>query len=44
MIYVLERVIKKTLWEKEKMLLTSIFSYSHNVLKSILVQRHQKSG
>ena len=26
----------KTLWEKEKMLVTSIFSFSHNVLYSIL--------
>ena len=24
----------KTLWEKEKMLVTSIFSFSHNVFKS----------
>ena len=27
----------KTLWEKEKMLVTSIFSFSHNVLKSLLL-------
>ena len=26
----------KTLWEKEKMLVTSIFSFSHNVFKSFL--------
>ena len=31
-----ERV--KTLWEKEKMLVTSIFSFSHNVFKISLFQ------
>ena len=29
---------KKTMWEKEKMLLTSIFSFSHNVFKGFLFQ------
>ena len=29
---------KKTLWEKEKMLVTSIFSFSCNVFKSFLLQ------
>ena len=27
---------RKTLWEKEKMLVTSIFSFSHNVFKRLL--------
>ena len=31
---------KKILWEKEKMLVTSIFSFSHNVFKSLLFQGH----
>ena len=34
----------KSLSEKEKMLVTSIFSFSHNVFKSRLVQNLQKSG
>ena len=34
----------ETLWEKEKMLVTSIFSFSHNVFKSHLFQGCQKSG
>ena len=29
---------RKTLWEKEKMLVTSIFSFSHNVFKRVLFQ------
>ena len=29
---------KKTMWEKEKMLVTSIFSFSHNVFKSLLLK------
>ena len=28
---------QKTLWEKEKMLVTSIFSFSHSVFKSFLL-------
>ena len=28
-----ESILLKTLWEKEKMLVTSIFSFSHNVFK-----------
>ena len=28
--------------EKEKMLVTSIFSFARNVLKSLLVQSHEK--
>ena len=32
------------LWEKEKMLVISIFSYSHNVFKRLLFQGHLKSG
>ena len=43
MIYVLDSV-KKTLWEKEKMLVTSIFFFSRNVFRSLLVQGHLKSG
>ena len=27
----------KTLWEKEKMLVTSIFSFSHNAFKRLLI-------
>ena len=30
----------KTLWKKEKMLVTSIFSFSHNVFKSLLSKVH----
>ena len=30
----------KTLWRKEKMLVTSIFSFSHNVFNPIKVQNH----
>ena len=35
---------KKTLLEKEKMLVTNIFSFFHNVFKSPLSQGHLKSG
>ena len=38
---------EKTLWEKEKMLVISIFSFSHNVLhvfKMLLSQGYKKSG
>ena len=31
------------MWEKEKMLVTSIFSFSHNVFKSLLLQGPKKS-
>ena len=34
----------KTLWEKEKMQVTSIFSFSHIVFKSFLFQMYQMSG
>ena len=30
--------------DKEKMLVTSIFSFTHNVFKSLLFQDYQKSG
>ena len=33
---------EKTLWDKEKMLVTSIFSFSHHVLKRLLSQTRQK--
>ena len=32
------------MWEKEKMKVTSIFSFSHNVFKSILSQGCYRSG
>ena len=35
MIFVFDRV--KTLWEKEKMLVTSIFSFSLNVFKKLMI-------
>ena len=34
----------KTLWEKEKMLVTSIFSFSLNVFKRLFTQGRLKSG
>ena len=34
----------KTLWEKEKMLVTSIFSFSHNVFKLIKDESHPCSS
>ena len=34
----------KTLWEKKKMLVTSIFFFSHNVFKSLFPPAHQKSS
>ena len=34
----------KTFWEKKKMLVTSIFSFSHNVCKKLLSQGCLKSG
>ena len=33
---------KKTLWEKEKLLVTSNFSFSHCVFKRLVSQRRQK--
>ena len=33
-------MVEKLLWEKEKMLVTSIFSFSHNVFTSPLLQGH----
>ena len=36
--------VGKTLWEKGKMLVTSIFSFSHNVFKRLLFQGREKSG
>ena len=42
MIYVLDTTEK--IVEKEKMLVTSIFSFSHNVFKSLPVQYHLKLG
>ena len=43
-IKILYREEKKTLWEKEKMLFTSIFFFSHYVFQSLLSQVRQKSG
>ena len=34
----------KILWEKDKMLVTSIFSFSLNVFEGLLTQGRQKSG
>ena len=39
-ISVLDRVEK--MWKKEKMLVTSIFSFSYNVLKKLFSQTRQK--
>ena len=33
----------KTFWEKEKMLVTRIFSFSHNVCNRLSPKGHQKS-
>ena len=35
---------KNTLCKKKKMLVTSIFSFSHNVFTSLLFQSHEKQG
>ena len=35
---------KKTLWEKEKLLVTSNFSFSHSVLKKLALQTGKKQG
>ena len=32
----------KTLWEKEKLLITSNFSFSHSVFKKLISQGRQK--
>ena len=34
----------KTLWEKEKLLVTSNFSFSHSVFKSVLLQSRKNQG
>ena len=33
---------EKTLWEKEKLLITNNFSFSHSVFKRLVSQGHQK--
>ena len=35
---------KKTLWEKEKLLITSNFSFSHSVFKRLVLQTHKNQG
>ena len=40
----LSSIWQKALWEKEKMLVTSIFSFSHNVFKRLLSWCGLKSG
>ena len=39
-----ERMLLETLWEKEKMLVSSIFSFSHNVFYPIKDRNHQYSN
>ena len=34
----------KILWEKEKLLVTSNFSFSHSVFKRLILQTHKKPG
>ena len=34
----------KTLWEKEKLLVTSNFSFSHSVFKSLVMQTRKNQG
>ena len=34
----------KTLWKKEKLLVTSNFSFSHGVFKRLLLQTHENQG
>ena len=34
----------KTLWEKEKLLVTSNFSFSHGVFKRLVLQTHKNQG
>ena len=38
-----ERILLKTMWKKEKMLVTSIFSFSHNVFYPIKDRNHYLS-
>ena len=35
---------KKTLGEKEKLLITSNFSFSHSVFKRLVLQTHENQG
>ena len=35
---------KKTLWEKEKLLATSNFSFSHSVFKRLVLQTRKNQG
>ena len=35
---------KKTMWEKEKLLVTSDFSFSHNVFKRHVLQTRKNQG
>ena len=35
---------EKTLWEKEKLLIVSNFSFSHSVFKRIVPQTHKTKG
>ena len=42
--FTLTGIEKKTLWKKEKMLVTSIFSFSHNVFKGPIPQDCQQSS
>ena len=43
MISVFDRVVKMEKWEKEKMLITTVSSFSRNVFKGLLSQGHLKS-
>ena len=36
------KLVEKTLWKKEKLLVTSNFSFSHSVFKSLVPQGRQK--
>ena len=36
--------VEKTLWEKEKLLVTSNFSFSHSVFKRLVLQTHKNQG
>ena len=35
---------EKTLWKKEKLLVTSNFSFSHSVFKGLVLQTHKNKG
>ena len=35
---------QKTLWEKEKLLVTSDFSFSNSVFKRLVLQTHKNQG